>query len=127
MREKSASNVRVMTWNIHGTVGGNPRFSLLGVVDLIRRWDPDIVALQEVDSRRKTTADNPFEFLQEIKACSLHLQGLSDATVVHNEGWQFMQVGKYLERADKTTRIWETPTRRRPPNSSPNVSISRFQ
>jgi uncharacterized alpha-E superfamily protein len=48
---------------------------------------------------------SPFELLQEIKACSLHLQGLTDATIVHNEGWQFMQVGKYLERADKTTRI----------------------
>jgi uncharacterized alpha-E superfamily protein len=24
---------------------------------------------------------------------------------VHNEGWQFMQAGKFLERADKTTRI----------------------
>src|SRR5258706_12416302 len=48
---------------------------------------------------------SPSEFLQEVRACSLHLQGLTDATVVHNEGWQFMQVGKYLERADKTTRI----------------------
>ena len=48
---------------------------------------------------------SPFEFLQEIKACSLHLQGLTDATAMHNEGWQFMQVGKYLERADKTTRM----------------------
>jgi uncharacterized alpha-E superfamily protein len=48
---------------------------------------------------------SPFEFLQEIKGSSLHLQGLTEATIVHNEGWQFMQVGKYLERADKTTRI----------------------
>src|SRR6478752_2250478 len=48
---------------------------------------------------------SPSEFLQEVRACSLHLQGLTDATVVHNEGWQFMQVGKYLERADKTTRM----------------------
>ena len=46
-----------------------------------------------------------FEFLQEIKACSLHLQGLTDATIVHNEGWQFMCAGKFLERADKTSRI----------------------
>ena len=38
MREKSPSTVRVMTWNIHGTVGGNPRFDLAGVVELIRRW-----------------------------------------------------------------------------------------
>lgn len=61
---KLADCVRVMTWNIHGTLGLNPRFDLVRVVDLIRRWDPDIVALQEVDSRR-ALADgaNPFEYL----------------------------------------------------------------
>ena len=66
MREKSGPVVRVMTWNIHGTVGANRRFDLGGVVDLVRRWDPDIVALQEVDSRRKHAAcANPFDYLQE--------------------------------------------------------------
>lgn len=61
---KLADCVRVMTWNIHGTLGLNPRFDLVRVADLIRRWDPDIVALQEVDSRR-ALADgaNPFEYL----------------------------------------------------------------
>jgi endonuclease/exonuclease/phosphatase family metal-dependent hydrolase len=59
-----AGAVRIMTWNIHGAVGRNPRFDLGRVVDLIRRWDPDIVALQEVDSRRAVSgAVNPFEFL----------------------------------------------------------------
>src|SRR5271169_2070664 len=48
---------------------------------------------------------SPFEFLQQIKACSLHLQGLTEATMVRNEGWHFMRVGRFLERADKTTRI----------------------
>jgi endonuclease/exonuclease/phosphatase family metal-dependent hydrolase len=53
-----------MTWNIHGSFGRNPRFDLTRVVDLIRSWDPDIVALQEVDSRRALAAGtNPFEFL----------------------------------------------------------------
>jgi endonuclease/exonuclease/phosphatase family metal-dependent hydrolase len=66
LREKSPSTVRVMTWNIHGTLGGNPRFDLAGAVELIKRWDADIVALQEVDSRRKPTGDgNPFAYLQE--------------------------------------------------------------
>jgi uncharacterized alpha-E superfamily protein len=32
-------------------------------------------------------------------------QGLCDATSNHDEGWQFIQLGKYLERADKTLRI----------------------
>ena len=57
--------VRVLTWNIHGALGRNPRFDLARVVDLIDRWDPDIVALQEIDSRRdKDSGVNPFEFLQ---------------------------------------------------------------
>lgn len=65
MRANRDSSVRIMTWNIHGTFGRNPRFDLAQVVKLIRRWDPDIVALQEVDSRRALAGGaNPFEFLQ---------------------------------------------------------------
>ena len=64
MRVDKAGGVRVMTWNIHGTLGRNPRFDLLRVAELIRRWDPDIVCLQEVDSRRAFAgATNPFEYL----------------------------------------------------------------
>lgn len=64
LEAREDSSVRVMTWNIHGTLGRNPRFDLARVVDLIRRWDPDIVALQEVDSRRALACGtNPFEAL----------------------------------------------------------------
>jgi endonuclease/exonuclease/phosphatase family metal-dependent hydrolase len=67
LREKSPSTVRVMTWNIHGAVGGNPRFDLAGVVAMIQRWDADVVALQEVDSRRKSARHgDPFAVLQEV-------------------------------------------------------------
>lgn len=64
MSVTKAGGCRVMTWNIHGAFGRNPRFDLSRVVALIRKWDPDVVALQEVDSRR-ALADgvNPFEFL----------------------------------------------------------------
>ena len=48
---------------------------------------------------------SPFDFFQEIKATSLRLQGMADATLMRNEGWLFMQLGKYIERADKTSRI----------------------
>jgi len=57
------STVRVLTWNIHGTFGRNPRFDLARVVEVIDRWDPQIVALQEVDSRRDGGID-PFAYLQ---------------------------------------------------------------
>ena len=54
---------------------------------------------------RQRARSGPVEFFQEIKASSLHLQGLTEATVLHNEGWLFQQAGQYLERADKTSRI----------------------
>ncbi len=48
---------------------------------------------------------DPEEFYHEIRANSLQLQGLTEATVVRNEGWFFVQAGRYLERADKTSRL----------------------
>ncbi len=33
------------------------------------------------------------------------LPGVRHATVLHDEGWHFMQIGKLIERADKTTRV----------------------
>lgn len=58
-------SVRVMTWNIHGALGRNPTFDLRRVVKLIKDHNPDIIALQEVDSRRsKAQGENPFVVLQ---------------------------------------------------------------
>jgi endonuclease/exonuclease/phosphatase family metal-dependent hydrolase len=83
LRERSPATVRVMTWNIHGTVGGNPRYDLAGVVELIRRWDADIVALQEVDSRRKHAVDgNPFTYLQ----AALGHHGLPAKSITTDDG-----------------------------------------
>lgn len=58
---------------------------------------------------RKVWDESPSEFFQQIKASSLHLIGLSEATLIHNEGWWFVQVGKFIERADKTSRILDVP------------------
>jgi uncharacterized alpha-E superfamily protein len=54
---------------------------------------------------REVWKDSPSEFFQQIKAGSLHIIGLTDATLIHNEGWWFAQAGKFIERADKTSRI----------------------
>lgn len=45
------------------------------------------------------------EFFKHIRTGSHLFQGITDATMTHGEGWDFIQVGKYIERADKTTRI----------------------
>lgn len=64
MKDAGGPTVRLMTWNIHGAVGRNPRFDLARVVGLIRTHAPDIVALQEIDSRR-AAGENPFDVLQQ--------------------------------------------------------------
>jgi endonuclease/exonuclease/phosphatase family metal-dependent hydrolase len=58
--------VRVMTWNIHGGVGTDGRFDLGRVVETIERHHVDVVALQEVDSRRTLApARSAFAVLRE--------------------------------------------------------------
>jgi uncharacterized alpha-E superfamily protein len=57
------------------------------------------------DQARQMWLDSPTDFFNEIKSSSLQLIGLSYATHMHNEGWWFSQAGRYIERADKTSRI----------------------
>lgn len=49
--------------------------------------------------------DRPEALYRRIIESCLLLSGLINATILHDEGWHFMQVGKNLERADKTTRV----------------------
>lgn len=44
--------LRVATYNIHGAVGTDGRYDPMRIVSVIRAIDPDILALQEVDTRR---------------------------------------------------------------------------
>ncbi len=50
-------------------------------------------------------AAGPYEFFQDVKRNSHLFQGLTDATYSRSEGWEFIQFGKFVERANKTTRI----------------------
>ncbi len=45
------------------------------------------------------------DFFTEVKLSSHLFAGVMDATLSHNEGWHFGQIGRLLERADKTARI----------------------
>jgi uncharacterized alpha-E superfamily protein len=54
---------------------------------------------------RQMWLDSPTDFFNAVKGSSLQLIGLSYATHAHNEGWWFSQAGRFIERADKTSRI----------------------
>jgi uncharacterized alpha-E superfamily protein len=47
----------------------------------------------------------PSEFLQSVMEAVHQFQGVTDSTMNHGEGWQFIQVGRYLERASATALL----------------------
>lgn len=47
----------------------------------------------------------PHQFFTDIKAASHLFTGLTDNIMSHSEGWHFCQLGRLIERADKTSRI----------------------
>jgi len=50
-------------------------------------------------------AAGPQDFFSKINRASHLFQGLTASTYSRSEGWEFIELGKYIERADKTTRI----------------------
>jgi uncharacterized alpha-E superfamily protein len=54
---------------------------------------------------RRATPSSLADFCYNVRmACHL-FQGITDATMSHNEPWHFIRLGRILERADKTTRL----------------------
>lgn len=47
----------------------------------------------------------PHQLYKSIKEGAHLFQGITDATMSYNEGWQFIQVGRYLERASATVTL----------------------
>jgi len=52
-----------------------------------------------------SAADSPYEFFNRVKLASHLFVGVMDATMSHGEAWHFARMGRFLERADKTSRI----------------------
>ena len=57
------------------------------------------------DRGKKLLRSSPFEFFKRITVGSHLFQGVTDSTMTHGEGWDFIRIGKLLERADCTSRI----------------------
>jgi uncharacterized alpha-E superfamily protein len=47
----------------------------------------------------------PIEFYQAIKEGAHLFQGITDATMTHGEGWRYIELGRYLERASGTAAL----------------------
>jgi uncharacterized alpha-E superfamily protein len=56
-------------------------------------------------SQRTDSLSEPQDLFASVKMASHLFAGVTDATMTHGEGWHFCQLGRMLERADKTSRI----------------------
>lgn len=50
-------------------------------------------------------AEDPPRYYENIRRSSETFLGIAAATMARNEAWDFMDLGRHLERADKTTRF----------------------
>lgn len=54
---------------------------------------------------RQLFASSAIDFYRHVVDYAHQFHGTTDATLTHNDGWNFLLVGKYLERADSSSRI----------------------
>jgi uncharacterized alpha-E superfamily protein len=60
------------------------------------------------DDAKTRWEESPDDFYRHIMNSSMLFQGLADQTLAREQGWQFTQLAKFLERADVTCRVIET-------------------
>ena len=54
---------------------------------------------------RQLYVSSAIDFYRHVVDYAHQFHGTTDATLTHGEGWNFLLVGKYLERADSSSRI----------------------
>lgn len=64
-----------------------------------------LLVTEVAQSRTLSDLTTILNFFEEVKLQSHLFAGIMDATMTHNEGWHFGQIGRLIERADKTARI----------------------
>jgi len=57
------------------------------------------------EADRAAVSRSLLEFFYVLRDGSQGFQGITNETMTHGEAYQFIQIGKHLERAEKTTRI----------------------
>ncbi len=59
----------------------------------------------KAEAERPGAPAKPHQFFTDVKLASHLFNGVTDATMTRNEAWHFLEMGRMLERADKTSRI----------------------
>ncbi|MEP2775784.1 MAG: alpha-E domain-containing protein [Luteolibacter sp.] len=62
------------------------------------------------DEALKLLEDNPPRFYEKVRRSSMTVLGISASTTARDAVWDFKTLGRYIERADKTTRFLDIST-----------------
>lgn len=64
------------------------------------------IRMMVLDASNARDADfHPYDFCEAVRTASQLLNGTATSSMLHDEAWSFMQMGQFIERADKTSRI----------------------
>ena len=61
--------------------------------------------LMRAPDARRRAAESPYAFFSEIRMASYLFAGIVESTMTRGEEWNFLKMGRFLERADQTSRI----------------------
>jgi uncharacterized alpha-E superfamily protein len=64
-----------------------------------------LMVTEAAESKTLHDLSSVLRFYEEVKMASHLFVGVMNATMTQNEGWHFGQIGRFMERADKTARI----------------------
>ncbi|HEY4354430.1 MAG TPA: alpha-E domain-containing protein [Acidobacteriaceae bacterium] len=67
---------------------------------------PELKTLMQAEALQDNSSSSA-AFLQLVLESVHQFQGVTDSTMSHGEGWQFIQVGRFLERASATAMLLE--------------------
>ena len=67
---------------------------------------PELKTLLQAEALQDNSSSSA-AFLQFVLESVHQFQGVTDSTMSHGEGWQFIQVGRFLERASATAMLLE--------------------
>jgi uncharacterized alpha-E superfamily protein len=102
-----------------GTLGGPPIDAIVTCVGAAREnarqvreqissemWEQiNRLFLHVRQERRRTDQAPTLDFFRAVKDASYLFQGVTDATMANGEGWHFIQLGRFIERAGSTAAL----------------------
>ena len=56
-------------------------------------------------SQTRDAIEHPYDFCESVRTASHLMVGVTHSSMLRDQAWSFLQIGRFLERADKTSRI----------------------